>query len=86
MEGNMSKELKKDKLYLCEVEWPCEREDGSFNYYKELLIGYVVGTEDEFFYGSTFDKMDDGTYRGGDTMSLSAEDFNNYVKSFKEIA
>ena len=81
-----SKELKKDKLYLLEVECPCEREDGTFNYWNTLLVGYVVGTEEEFFYGSSFDRMDDGTFTGNDTWKLSAQQFNDWVKSIKEIA
>ena len=82
----MSKELKKDKLYLLEVEWPCEREDGSICIWETLLVGYVVGTEDEFFYGSCFDRMEDGSFRGCDTWKLSVQQFNDWVKSIKEIA
>lgn len=82
----MEKELKKGKLYLLEIEYGCEREDGSMYMAKSLLVGYVVGKEDKFFYGSIFDKFDDGRYGEGGTMSLSTTEFNDYVKSIKEIA
>jgi len=86
MIAEKTKELKKDKLYLLEVEYPCEREDGSISIWKVLLVGYVAGTEEEFFYGSSFDRMDDGTFRGNDTWNLSVQQFNDWVKSIKEIA
>ena len=86
MGGSMSKELKKDKLYLLEVDFPAEREDGSINLWRIILVGYVIGKEEEFFYGSTFDKNENGEYRGADTMHLSVTEFNDWVKSIKEIA
>ena len=82
----MEKELKKGKLYLLEIEYGCEREDGSMYMAKSLLVGYVVCKEDKFFYGSIFDRFDDGRYDNGGTMSLSTTEFNDYVKSIKEIA
>lgn len=48
------KELKKDKLYLLEIEYGCEREDSSMFMAKSLLVGYVVGTEERFFFMAVF--------------------------------
>ena len=33
-----------------------------------------------------FDKNENGEYRGADTMHLSVTEFNDWVKSIKEIA
>ena len=79
-------ELKRDKLYLLEIEYGCEREDGSVFMARSLLVGFLIGKEDNYFFGSVYDKDDDGYYGGGDTMRLTKEEFNEYVKSVKEIA
>ena len=82
----MSKELKKDKLYLLEIEYVIEDEEGSKCTVKSLLVGYVIGEEEQFFYGSVYDRLDDGGITGGDTMYLSIWEFDDWVKSIKEIA
>lgn len=82
----MSKELKKEKLYLLEIEYELESEEGIKSTVKSLLVGYVIGKEDAFFYGSVFDKLEDGGITGGDTMYLSVYEFEDWVKSIKEIA
>lgn len=80
-----SKELRRDKLYLCDIEYEFEMDNGEKRTAKEKLIGYVHGTEDCFFYGSCYSK-ENGRYVGGDTMSLDVKQFNDWVKSIKEIA
>lgn len=82
----MSKELDREKLYLLEIEYELESEEGIKSTVKSLLVGYVIGKEDTFFYGSVFDKLEDGGITGGDTMYLSVYEFENWVKSIKEIA
>lgn len=74
----MSKELKKDRLYVLELEYDFMPEGGT-------AVGYVRGTEKDFFYGSYFTRMDDGTWCGGDTIHLSVQVFNQMVKSFREL-
>ena len=48
------------------------------------LVGYVVGKDDDFFFGSTF-CLWKGKMTGGDTMHLSLKQFGEWVKSVKEI-
>ena len=48
------------------------------------LVGYVVGKDDDFFFGATF-SMWKGKMTGGDTMHLTLERFGEWVKSIKEI-
>ena len=81
----MNKELKRDKLYICDIEYDYELESGRKGIAKEKLIGYVNGKEDLFFYGSTYCK-ENNHYYGGDTMSLTLKEFEEWVKSIKEIA
>lgn len=81
----MSKELKRDKLYICDIEYDYELESGIKGIAQEKLIGYVKGTEDCFFYGSSYCK-ENNRYYGGDTMSLTLKQFGEWVKSIKEIA
>lgn len=81
----MSKELKKDRLYVLELEYDFMPEGGNTERIKETVVGYVRGTEKDFFYGSYFTRMDDGTWIGGDTIHLSVQDFNQMVKSFREL-
>ena len=81
----MSKELKRDKLYLCDIEYEYELDDGKKYTAKEKLVGFVNGREDCFFSGSCYEK-ENGRYFGGDTISLNAKQFNEWVKSIKEIA
>ena len=80
-----STELKRDKLYICDIEYEYELDTGTKGIAKEKLIGYVNGTEDCFFYGSCYSKEND-RYSGGDTISLDVKRFNEWVKSIKEIA
>ena len=54
----MNKELKRDKLYICDIEYDYELESGRKGIAKEKLIGYVNGKENNHYYG-------------GDTMSLT---------------
>lgn len=81
----MSKELKKDRLYVLELEYEWQNEDGETELYRETVVGYVKGTEKDFFYGSSFIKNGDGRWVGGDTTYLSVYDFNQMVKSFREL-
>jgi hypothetical protein len=80
-----SKELKRDKLYLLDLEYTCELDTGNTITVREKCVGYVIGKQDTFFYGSVFD-LEGGRYTGGDTVEMSVTDFNNWVKSIKEIA
>jgi hypothetical protein len=80
-----SKELKRDKLYLCDIEYEFEMDNGEKGTVKEKLIGYVNGTEECFFSGSVYQK-ENNRYFGGDTVSLDVKQFNDWVKSIKEIA
>ena len=45
------KELKKNKLYLLELEYTFEDENGKEETAHDNLVGYVVGKEDDFFLG-----------------------------------
>ena len=44
----MNKKLKKDKLYICDIEYEYELESGTKGIAQDKLIGYVKGTEDCF--------------------------------------
>ena len=79
-----TKELKKNKLYLLELEYTYENEDGTEGVAHDNLVGYVVGKDDDFFFGANF-CMYKGKMTGGDTMHLSLEQFGEWVKSVKEI-
>ena len=79
-----TKELKKNKLYLLELEYTYENENGVEEVAHDHLVGYVVGKDDEFFFGSTF-CLWKGKMTGGDTMHLSLKQFGEWVKSIKEI-
>lgn len=78
------KELKKNKLYLLELEYTFEDENGKEETAHDNLVGYVVGKDDDFFFGATF-SMWKGKMTGGDTMHLTLERFGEWVKSIKEI-
>lgn len=80
----MSKELKKNKLYLLELEYTFEDENGKEETAHDNLVGYVVGKDDDFFFGVNF-CMYKGKMTGGDTMHLTLEQFGEWVKSVKEI-
>ena len=82
MEG--TKELKKNKLYLLELEYTYKNESGRNLTAHDYLVGYVVGKKDDFFFGSVFD-MWRGHLTGGDTMHLDLKRFGEWVKSIKEI-
>lgn len=79
-----TKELKKNKLYLLELEYTYETENGEQETAHDNLVGYVVGKEDDFFFRATF-CMWDGKMTGGDTMHLDLKQFGEWVKSIKEI-
>ena len=79
-----TKELKKNKLYLLQLEYTYECEDGSIGVANDNLVGYLVGKDDDFFFGSNF-SMWKGKMTGGDTMHLSLKQFGEWVKSIKEI-
>jgi len=79
-----TKELKKNKLYLLELEYTYESEGGGQETAHDNLVGYVVGKEDDFFFGATF-CMYKGKMTGGDTMHLNLKQFGEWVKSIKEI-
>ena len=79
-----TKELKKNKLYLLELEYTFETDDGEQGTAHDNLVGYVVGKEDDFFFGATF-CMWQGEMTGGDTMHLNLKQFGAWVKSIKEI-
>ena len=81
----MDKKLKKDKLYMLDLEYEYELESGKKRIAQDKLIGYVKGTEDCFFYGSVYSK-ENNRYYGGDTMDLTLKQFKEWVKSVKEIA
>lgn len=81
----MDKNLKKDKLYICDIEYEYELENGTKGIAQDKLIGYVKGTEDCFFYGSVYSK-ENNRYFGGDTMGLTLKQFKEWVKTVKEIA
>lgn len=80
-----SKELKKGKLYLLNVEIPYEDNEGNDVVEREWIVGYVTGEKDRFFYGSIYSR-EEGNISGGDIVSLSVEQFNGWVKAIKEIA
>ena len=81
----MSKELKRDKLYVLELEYDLIPQGGNTERVHETAVGFIRGTEDVFFYGAYFSKMDDGHWCGGDTLMLTVQDFNTQVKSFREL-
>lgn len=81
----MDKNLKKNKLYICDLEYEYELESGTKGIAQDKLIGYVKGDKDCFFYGSSYFK-ENNRYYGGDTMSLTLKQFKEWVKSVKEIA
>lgn len=79
-----TKVLKKNKLYLLELEYTYETENGEQETAHDNLVGYVVGKEDDFFFGANF-CMWDGKWTGGDTMHLDRKQFGEWVKTIKEI-
>lgn len=79
-----TKKLKKNKLYLLELEYTYETENGEQETAHDNLVGYVVGKEDDFFFGANF-CMWDGKMTGGDTMHLDRKRFGEWVKIIKEI-
>ena len=80
-----SKELKKGKLYLLNIEIPYEDNEENDVVVREWIVGYVTGEKDRFFSGSIYSR-EEGNISGGDTVSLSVEQFNGWVKAIKEIA
>ena len=70
----MTKELKKGKLYLLDLDLE----------EKEIAVGYVHADKGIFFKGAVF-SVYDGKFYGPDTISWSMEQFNDFVKSFREI-
>ena len=79
----MTKKLKKDSLYILELEYELTIDKGDAFMVRDN--GYVRGTEEEFFFGVCFSQEEDGRWSGGDTMTLSVHDFNELVKSFREL-
>lgn len=79
-----TKELKKNKLYLLELEYTYESDQGTVETAHDNLVGYVVGKEDDFFFGATF-CMWKGEMTGGDTIHLDLKQFGEWVKHIKEI-
>lgn len=67
-----------------ELEYTFENENGQEETAHDNLVGYVVGKDDDFFFGATF-SMWKGKMTGGDTMHLTLERFGEWVKSIKEI-
>ena len=58
--------------------------DGIEDVAHDNLVGYVVGKDDDFFFGATF-CMYKGKMTRGDTIHLTLEQFGEWVKSVKEI-
>ena len=81
----MTKKLKKDSLYILELEYELTTDKGDAFMVRDNVVGYVRGTEEEFFFGVCFSQEEDGRWSGGDTMTLSVHDFNEMVKSFREL-
>lgn len=79
-----TKKLKKNKLYLLELEYTY-KSDGRKCTSHGYLFGYVVGKEDDFFFGAYMERYR-GKVTGGDTMHLDLKQFGEWVKSIKEIA
>lgn len=71
-------------MYLLELEYTFETDDGEQGTAHDNLVGYVVGKEDDFFFGANF-CMWQGEMTGGDTMHLNLKQFGAWVKSIKEI-
>lgn len=42
-----SKELKRDKLYLLDMEYPIEDDKGKTIMIKDKVVGYVIGQQDQ---------------------------------------
>jgi len=81
-----SKELKKDKLYLCEIEYDITTDTGTPLHVSELLVGYMrASSEEDFFFGCSFSHYK-GSMTGGDMMNLTLKEFSEQVKSVREIA
>lgn len=76
------KDLKKTNLYFLELEYELELGSGKKAITKEVVIGYV---KKGCFYGTCFGH-EKGCWYGGDTCWLKAKQFNECVKSVKEIA
>ena len=81
----MTKKLKKDSLYILELEYELTTDKGDAFMVRDNVVGYVRGTEEEFFFGVCFSQEEDGRWSGGDTMTLSVHDFNEMVKSFRKL-
>ena len=77
--------MNKEKLYklTCETKWTSE--NGKENISDEIIIGYYVGEEEKYFYGSCFG-FENGRWYGGDTVEMSKADFDSWEKKVEEIA
>lgn len=81
-----SKELKKNKLYLCELEYDVIVDETKKVHVSGWIVGYLRGkNEEDFFFGSYYE-IYNGKMTGGETMNMTLKEFNDQVKSVKEIA
>ena len=78
-------EMKKNTMYKLVIEDVYIDEEGQKHEFTDFLFGYVRNDEDTFFFGSVYSYDDDGELTGGDTMSLSKEQFKECVKEIVEI-
>ena len=80
-----SNELRRDKLYLLELEYTIETDTGKIIPVQEKCVGYITGCPQIFFYGAVF-HVEERHYEGGDTVEMTKAEFDEWVKSVKEIA
>ena len=76
--------MNKDNLYKLTLEERWTSESGEENVCNEILLGFYVGEENRYFYGSCF-CYEENRWFGGDTVELSKSDFEKWVKKVEEI-
>ena len=83
----MTKELKKDKLYLLDTDDECGGDEGRQVLCHDNLVGYVLAEDNVFFKGGiyTFQTGRSTWYYEGE-MSLTVQEFNKIVKKITVIA
>ena len=79
----MTKELKKDKLYLLDTEYEFEDDEGRQVLCHDKLVGYVLAEDNVFFKGGIY-SFQTGYYEG--EMFLTVQEFNKIVKKITVIA
>lgn len=83
----MTKELKKDKLYLLDTEYEFEDDEGRQVICHDKLVGYVLAEDNVFFKGGIYSfQTGRSTWYYEGEMSLTVQEFNKIVKKITVIA